>query len=239
MSEIAVRWPCPVCLGVRLDKRRVGRHGAVVLDHCDRCGGVWFEKGEVQALRQLRPRDLLAHVAPQAGVHHMRCRGCDGVVSREATACLACDQPVRLDCPSCDRPLETRDYQGVRLDFCGRCRGVWFDQHELKDLWRMSAIEAARKQRSGRRRTDRSAPGATGQSPAQGIADVLLYAPDLGVLGVDMVGRGVVAGVTNAPEAAGAAAHAAAHVAGGAVDAAGEVAAHAFGFIVEAICSLF
>jgi Zn-finger nucleic acid-binding protein len=235
MSELAVRWPCPVCLGVRLDQRRIGRHGAVVLDHCSRCGGVWFEKGEVQTLRQLRPRDLLAHVAPRASVHHMRCRGCDGVVSREAAACPACGQTVRLDCPSCDRPLETRDYQGVRLDFCGRCHGVWFDQHELKDLWRLSALEVARKRRTGRRRTDREAPRATGNATAHGVADVLFYAPDLGVLGVDMAGRAVVAGVTSGPEAAAAAAHAA----GVAGEAAGEVAAHAFGLILEAICSLF
>ena len=52
MSE--TRWPCPVCLGVKMEKTVVGKGeggpDSLTLDHCARCGGMWFELGEVQRL---------------------------------------------------------------------------------------------------------------------------------------------------------------------------------------------
>ena len=63
MTELEARYPCPVCLGVQMVKTPVrptrrGQSGGVLLDHCERCGGVWFEAGEVQQMRQLRPELL-------------------------------------------------------------------------------------------------------------------------------------------------------------------------------------
>ena len=47
MRELEARYPCPVCLGVAMTKTPIGRDGALVLDHCARCGGVWFDAGEL------------------------------------------------------------------------------------------------------------------------------------------------------------------------------------------------
>lgn len=231
MPEVETRWPCPVCLGVRMEKRAVGPDGAVVLDHCSRCGGLWLEKGETVALRRLRPADLLPHLTPRDGVHAMRCRRCEGMVPRDAEACPACGAAPRIDCPSCDRALESRTVQGLRLDFCRPCQGVWVDHRELASLWHLSAVAVGHRRGHG---TD-GALQATGDTAASGVGDILFYAPDLVFYGGEAVARAAAGGLANAPELAGAAAEAA----GGMVEVAGEVAAYAFGFIVEAICSLF
>jgi uncharacterized protein len=36
-----------------------------------------------------------------------------------------------MKCPRCDVDLVISDRQGVEIDFCPRCRGVWLDRGEL------------------------------------------------------------------------------------------------------------
>ena len=44
-GPIETKLPCPVCL-IMMDKAQVkGRGGVLTLDHCSRCGGVWFGRG--------------------------------------------------------------------------------------------------------------------------------------------------------------------------------------------------
>ena len=57
MPELSSRVPCPVCLGVTMHKVTVGEERTVEVDLCGRCGGIWLEQGEVQALRANPYRD--------------------------------------------------------------------------------------------------------------------------------------------------------------------------------------
>jgi uncharacterized protein len=50
-----------------------------------------------------------------------------------------------MQCPVCDVRLVMTDRQGVEIDHCPRCRGVWLDRGELDKL-----IERAGADRSGR-----------------------------------------------------------------------------------------
>lgn len=36
-----------------------------------------------------------------------------------------------MNCPVCKVPAYVVEYQGVELDICGECQGVWFDRGEL------------------------------------------------------------------------------------------------------------
>lgn len=36
-----------------------------------------------------------------------------------------------LGCPKCDGTLFEADYEGVKIDVCNKCTGVWFDAGEL------------------------------------------------------------------------------------------------------------
>jgi Zn-finger nucleic acid-binding protein len=47
-------------------------------------------------------------------------------------------------CPTCKTPLSIADRQGIEIDFCPTCRGVWLDRGELdKFIERSSAAAPA------------------------------------------------------------------------------------------------
>lgn len=49
-----------------------------------------------------------------------------------------------MKCPHCtDTTLVMSDRQGVEIDYCPQCRGVWLDRGELDKLIERSAREAA------------------------------------------------------------------------------------------------
>ncbi len=45
-------------------------------------------------------------------------------------------------CPTCDKPLLVLEYQGVAVDFCHRCRGIWLDSGELELLLERTGADA-------------------------------------------------------------------------------------------------
>ncbi|MEQ8676596.1 MAG: zf-TFIIB domain-containing protein [Aggregatilineales bacterium] len=44
-----------------------------------------------------------------------------------------------MQCPVCDVELKIADRQGVEIDYCPKCRGVWLDRGELDKLIERSA----------------------------------------------------------------------------------------------------
>lgn len=45
-----------------------------------------------------------------------------------------------MRCPTDDTPLAITDRQGIEIDYCPECRGVWLDRGELDKLIERSAI---------------------------------------------------------------------------------------------------
>lgn len=39
-----------------------------------------------------------------------------------------------MDCPRCQLPLRTVDYEGVEVDMCDNCWGFWLDTGELEEI---------------------------------------------------------------------------------------------------------
>ena len=39
-----------------------------------------------------------------------------------------------MKCPNCDETLVMTDRQGIEIDYCPKCRGVWLDKGELDKL---------------------------------------------------------------------------------------------------------
>ena len=209
-GQFEIRYPCPVCQ-VMMDKAQVrGRAGLLTLDHCNRCGGVWFERGEVQQLALRKPDDLWAEVAPRPDAPPPLCLQCQTPVNRDAEKCGACGRKNTINCPHCDDPMARREVNGLVLDICERCHGVWFDHKELEAVWTLSLHAAAAARRSA----------GAGEALAVG-GDVLLNAmfwtPGLVVHGA--VG--------------------AAQVGGAAIEAAGGAAEGVFEAILGFISSLF
>jgi Zn-finger nucleic acid-binding protein len=48
-----------------------------------------------------------------------------------------------MKCPICDNvDLQMTDRQGVEIDYCPKCRGVWLDRGELDKIIEKSAVSS-------------------------------------------------------------------------------------------------
>lgn len=48
-----------------------------------------------------------------------------------------------MKCPSCEELLVMAERQGVEIDYCPKCRGVWLDKGELDKIIEKSAAAEA------------------------------------------------------------------------------------------------
>ena len=44
-----------------------------------------------------------------------------------------------MKCPNCNETLIMADRQGIEIDYCPKCRGVWLDRGELDKIVERSA----------------------------------------------------------------------------------------------------
>ncbi len=99
------------------------RVGSVEVDACSRCGGLWFDQGE------------LAQVVKES------------VGSLPEGAPFGQQRPDGgLACPACSEPLGTylfveTERQAFDVDLCQVCGGVWLDQGELERVQQSRARE--------------------------------------------------------------------------------------------------
>lgn len=217
------RWPCPVCLGIKMEKTSLGGRagdasGALTLDHCARCGGMWFELGEVQRLRSERPESLWAQIPAREERHRAQCHTCRAFVDRDAPKCGACGAKTRLNCPACDTRMLQVSQSSLTLDVCKRCKGVWFDHHELEAIWKMERDRLVARQGGD------GAVARTAGTGADVLFETLFWAPDLVFVGAHVAGHAVAA---------------AAEVAPAALDAVGDAAASVFEAILEIVGGIF
>lgn len=66
-----------------------------------------------------------------------------------------------MDCPVCNVALQLADRQGVEIDYCPKCRGIWLDRGELdKLIQRSESFDASQSSamRGGRSNPDVERP---------------------------------------------------------------------------------
>ena len=131
-------YPCPVCVGIPLEKLRFQKRDGtlLVLDHCKRCQGMWFDYREVNMLRQMPPQLLADKVAFKNEVFMMPCHQCHHLMSREEKACPHCKHRNILDCPVCEKPMKVKPYAGLKLDLCRQCQGTALAHSPEAIAWR-------------------------------------------------------------------------------------------------------
>jgi Zn-finger nucleic acid-binding protein len=230
MIERKIRYPCPVCLGIKLVKLRPAKESNLVVDYCKRCGGIWFDEGEVPLLRQCNAKAFATRVNLRPDVHRMRCHGCGAALERNAHQCQACARGNVLECPGCRKALVPMEREGLRIDICRTCRGAWFDNIELGRIWNSEVTALAQRNRNT-------------VTPAEVAADyflldAVLWAPDILV-------HGAAVGVHAAGSALGTVVEAMpvlteiGSAAGSVVEGAGDLAGSVFETIAEIIGGLF
>ena len=98
---------CPKCASENLVETPA--LGNIPLDVCPGCSGIWFDKGELEALLQQSQGGAAADF---------------GLIN---------PKPAGMNCPRCDSPMERGGLvnQLLLVDKCGYCGGVWLDPHEL------------------------------------------------------------------------------------------------------------
>lgn len=230
MTDNEVRLPCPTCLGVMMEKLKPVRDRSLVLDYCRRCGGVWFDAGEVRALREARPKGLGNAVELRETAYRMPCHSCHAPMDRDAAVCPACGWENQLDCPVCQKPLDRIERDGLALDACRPCRGVWFDNHELAQIWNMEIRRNLP--------TVRHADGSLTVADVF-LLDAFLWAPDLVFLTAGGIAHGAGAVAGGAADVASGGLEGVAETAGGVLEGAGGAAGSVFEAIAEIISGLF
>ena len=53
------------------------------------------------------------------------------------------DEVAAMSCPVCRVPLAMSDRQGIEIDYCPQCRGVWLDRGELDKIIERTSTVAA------------------------------------------------------------------------------------------------
>lgn len=209
---LETRWPCPVCVGVMMEKHHVDAHAqSVTLDYCPRCGGLWFDRGEVGQLSRHRESAVHPLVIDAAKRVNPPCQGCGTPLDRNAEKCGVCSRRNVLSCPVCDETMERREHDGLVLDVCRRCHGVWFDNAELSAIWRIKLAEAKGDLRRRGRGSEVAAVG------GDVLLSAMFWTPDLVLYG------GMAAG----------------HAAGAAAEVVGDAAGGVFESVMEIISGLF
>lgn len=181
---LETRWPCPVCVGVLMEKKHIDGPGyGLTIDFCPRCGGLWFDRGEVGELAR-RDRSALRGMVVDPSVRiNPPCHECQAPLDRNAEKCAACGHKNVIACPVCDRTMERRPVDGLILDVCKNCQGVWFDNAELTAIWRLNLAAATNKRRVA----------AVGGLDAGGdiLFTAMFWTPDLVIYGGAAAGQAI------------------------------------------------
>jgi Zn-finger nucleic acid-binding protein len=119
---------CPKCRQRPLKEKYVSGMNLTV-DVCPKCGGVWFEGGELEQAMPSADRQLR--------------------VPRRAVR-------LKASCPRCDKPLYAFPYPHTRvmIEMCRRCKGLWLDAGEVQRIQqereqRPAPAESARDEKVG------------------------------------------------------------------------------------------
>ena len=108
---------------------------------CGRCRGVWLPASWYSVA-------LKEPVEPDALFRLLSARG----------------EETGFQCPACGTgPLTASSYGGVELDWCGECRGIWFDRGELERVRSMRAVSVPK------------GPGSEKLGDAAGVVGEILF----------------------------------------------------------------
>ena len=84
---------------------------------------------------------------------------------------------VGMPCPVCKVPLVMSERQGVEIDYCTQCRGVWLDRGELDKIIERAAADSAPAQALAQPPAQPAPPVQTAPPPQQGYAPPPPYPP--------------------------------------------------------------
>jgi len=104
---------CPKCGGPMEEFEYAGT--GIMLDRCLKGDGFWLDNGELDKV-QIMMEYYDKMNAP--------------VIAEEGSGFKATEK----DCPVCKKKMVEKEYEGVPIDICPACGGVWLDKDELNEI---------------------------------------------------------------------------------------------------------
>ncbi len=92
---------------------RVSYEGDVAVDQCGSCGGIWLERGELEAIQDIREKDYSSELST-----------IPNYFDKSYEMALARSEEFWA-CPKCQRDMEKREYaycSQIMIDVCPSCR---------------------------------------------------------------------------------------------------------------------
>jgi Zn-finger nucleic acid-binding protein len=252
-SAVLIR-TCPVCKS-SLRPLTVGK--GVVIDFCPQCRGSWFDADELHRVYQDRnaASALLLPPLPNLKRDPVLCKQCETYHSRSEKYCPECKSPLPFLCPTCKKPLQSSHRQGISLDCCHDCKGVWLDGGELTALFKYYSTNIQKRNAGVEPAVATAADVALDMfiwAPELYIAataQVLTHLPELASEGLELAGsmpeiatnaaEGMVHIAGSASDLATGAISGAIHIAGNVGDAASEVASSFIELILDLVSGIF
>ena len=113
---------CPVCCSTQL---KPIAYESQEIDHCQRCGGIWFDEGELLEV----VNSLLAKgkIDPQTVKEAYR----DKLISTKKM------EGIKRKCPRCLVEMDLNNYSydsNIIIDKCPSCDGIWADAGEMRSV---------------------------------------------------------------------------------------------------------
>ena len=115
---------------------------AIQVDACSCCGGIWLDKGELEAIQKTIERDyseILEELNKEKLLHEIAGTKID-YVSTDAILLSDTGLPpetTHRHCPKCDASMIRSFYRpdnAVVIDTCPNEHGIWLDAGELRKL---------------------------------------------------------------------------------------------------------
>ncbi len=136
MSNQKKAYDCPVCESSKMEQLSPSEELELILDYCNDCGGMWFDAGEVRQLHLCSPDVLSSRITMKKQLFTVDCPSCGKSMTRNTAEC-SCGHVNTIDCPSCGSELERVQSESFAIDVCRECRGVWFDNMDLSQVWKL------------------------------------------------------------------------------------------------------
>lgn len=108
---------CPACKNIAL-KTHTDQTTQLEIDACPKCWGIWFDAHELATFLksgELKARFMFSDAEPLSSV---------GFVINT----------TRRKCPRDSAIMEEKIFAGITLDTCPTCRGIWFDDGEVRQI---------------------------------------------------------------------------------------------------------
>lgn len=97
----------------------------VEIDKCSTCQGMWLDEGELEKIEETIKNDYTDELKKLPDY------------ANEAFNMSRASSEKAYICPTCDEPLEKKEYgfcSQIIIDVCPSCRGMWLDDHEIQKL---------------------------------------------------------------------------------------------------------